>query len=553
MKRFLITFITIFVTIILLIGAGAGVFLYRKFAPSKERADQAAWYGVSGDETAVLLNNEQEEGVRGRSIGGQAYLPLTWVQDTLNERFYWDEENHQLIYTLPDQIVYADASTTGSSGKPLFVEQEDQVWLMTGLVSTYTDVRMEAFLDSDVKRIYVDTDKQSAQMAVLKKAVSVRVRGGVKSEILCDEEADASVEVLEEMENWTRVRTADGYVGYVQNKRLGAAAEQPYVSNYQEPVYTSISMEEPVSLVWHQVTSQAANQAMPELMANVKNVNVIAPTWFMLTKNDGTFESLASQTYVDQAHGKGLQVWAVMDNFNKGDEVQSEVLFASTNARKKLIEGVMKEVKKYGIDGINLDIEGIKPAAGPHYVQFIRELSVSCRKDGVVLSVDTYVPSSYTSFYNRAEQGRVADYVVIMGYDEHYAGGEAGSVASIGYESQGIEDTLKQVPKEKIISAIPFYTRLWNVKDDKTTSQAMGIASAKKWVNDNKVELYWQEELGQYYGELEKDGGKYMIWLEEEKSLEKKIALVRDNELGGIAYWKLGFETADIWNLVKLR
>ena len=108
-----------------------------------------------------------------------------------------------------------------------------------------------------------------------------------------------------------------------------------------------------------------------------------------------------------------------------------------------MIANLMKDVEKYGIDGINLDIEGIKPAAGPHYIQFIRELSVDCRKNGIVLSVDSYVPSAYTSFYNRAEQGRVADYVIIMGYDEHYAGGEAGSVASLEYERKGIEDTLK--------------------------------------------------------------------------------------------------------------
>lgn len=552
MRRFLASLLTVLVTIAVLIGAGVGFFLYKKYAPSGKQADQEAWYGVSGDEIAIIWNRELQEGVAGREIDGQAYLPLTWVQEALNERFYWDAENHQLIYALPDTIVSADASTMGSNGAPLFAEQDEQVWLQTSLVSTYTDVRMGVFLDGEVKRVFADTGLESVQAAVIKKAGKVRVRGGVKSEILCDVAKDDYVEVLEMLDNWARVRTEHGYIGYIQNRLLGEQQEQPVVSIYEEPVYTNISLDEPISLVWHQVTTKQANQAMSTLIANTKGVNVIAPTWFMLTDNQGAFESLADKAYVDQAHAMGMQVWGVVDNFNKGGNVKSEVLFSSTEARRTLISGLLQEVEKYQIDGINLDIEGIAPAAGPHYVQFIRELSVGCRKAGVVLSVDTYVPSAYSAFYNRAEQGRVADYVVIMGYDEHYAGGEAGSVASLSYEKKGIEDTLKIVPNEKIISGIPFYTRLWKEENGETTSQSMGIANAKKWVEENHVELYWQEELGQYYGELQKGNARYSIWMEEEKSIEKKMELIRENELAGVACWKLGFEPEDIWDIVQL-
>ena len=298
MRRLLTSLLVVLVTIVILIGAGAGFFLYRKYAPSKEWTDQAVWYGVSGDEAAVIWDREQVESVAGRKIGSQAYLPLVWVQDALNERFYWDEKNHQLLYTLPDAIVTADASTMGSNGSPLFVEQEDQVWLQTSLVSTYTNVHIQTFLDSDVKRIFVDSGRDHVQSAILKKSGMVRVRGGVKSDILCEVAADSYVEVLEPLEKWTRVRTEDGYIGYIQNKLLGEQQEQPVVNNFEEPVYTNISMEEPVCLVWHQVTSQQANQAMPQLMAKTKGVNVIAPTWLMLTDNEGTFESFASQTYV---------------------------------------------------------------------------------------------------------------------------------------------------------------------------------------------------------------------------------------------------------------
>lgn len=552
MKRFLTTVLTVILTIVLAAGAAAGFILYRKYKPSKEQVDQSEWYQASGNESAVFLNSEREEGVKGRYIDGQVYLPVDWVDEAVNERFYWDEENSQLIYTLPDQIVYANEETMGSSGKPLLVQQDGTVWLLSSLVSAYTNVRIETFDTDGVHRIFVDTTWEPQQLAKVKKNTALRIRGGIKSALITEVPSGAEVTVLEQMENWSRVRTEDGQVGYLPNRRLKETEAKTLVSTFQEPEYTSISMDEPVVLVWHQVTNLSANQAMQTLISATKGVNVIAPTWFMLTDNSGNYESLADKNYVDQAHAKGMQVWAVLDNFNKGDNVQSEVLFASTAARKKLIASLMKDAQTYGFDGINLDVEGIKASAGPHYVQFIRELSVDCRKAGLVLSIDSYVPASYSAFYNWAEQGRVADYVVMMGYDEHFAGGEAGSVASIGYERQGITDLLKQVPKEKLISAIPFYTRIWKEDASGTSSQSVGISSAKEWVETNQVELYWQEDLGQYYGELEKDGVNYEIWMEEERSLELKMQLIRDNGLAGVACWRLGLEPADVWDVVKL-
>ncbi len=552
MKGFLKTILTVILMIVLVAGVAAGFILYCKYKPSKEKVDQNEWYQANGDEAALFLNNELVEGVKGRNIDGQIYLPLTWVNEAVNERFYWDEKNSQLIYTLPDQIVYADESTLGSSGKPLLVQQDGTVWLLTGLVTAYTNVRIETFDTDQVQRVFVDTSWEPLQMAEVKKKSALRVRGGRKSAVITEIASGSEVIVLEQLENWSRVRTEDGQIGYLPNRRLKDTEPKTLVSTYTEPEYTSISMDEPVVMVWHQVTNLSANQAMKNLISNTKGVNVIAPTWFMLTDNNGNYDSLADRNYVDQAHAAGLQVWAVLDNFNRGDEVQSEVLFADTEARKKLIASLMQDVDTYGIDGINLDIEGIKAAAGPHYVQFIRELSIDCRKQGIVLSIDSYVPASYSAFYNWAEQGRVADYVVMMGYDEHYAGGEAGSVASLSYEKQGIEDLLKMVPKEKLISAIPFYTRIWKEDASGTSSQAAGITSAKEWVETNQVELYWQDALGQYYGELEKDGAKYEIWMEEERSLALKMQLIRDYELAGVACWRLGMEPAYIWDTVKL-
>lgn len=551
MKKLLISVFTILVAAILAAGGFFGFRFVQRYLPTKEAADVSAWFDVSGDEVAIVLDNEliEEKGIFRNST---VYFPLTWVTETLNEKFYWDTSAEQLVYTLPNSIVYADLSTTGNGGATLLLKENGTVYLQAGVVTTYTDIRLETYVESEVKRIFVDTKWEAYDTAMLKKNEAVRELGGVKSPVLTQAAEAASVFVLESMDTWTQVRTEDGFLGYVRTKRLEDIREELPVSQFDAPVYTSISLDEPITMVWHQVMSAEANAGFDSMIQKTKGVNVVAPTWFMLTDNSGNFSSFAEHSYVEKVHGMGAQLWAVVDNFNQGENVQSEVLFANMESRKHLISGLIAEVQEYNIDGINLDIESIKPEAGPHYVQFIRELSVECRNNGIILSVDSYVPSAYTSFYNRPEQGRVADYVVIMAYDEHYAGGEKGSVSSLTYVNYGIERTMEEVPAEKIICGIPFYTRLWIEEDGKegTTSKAMGIANAKQWVQDNDVNLYWQEEPGQYYGELTEGKTHYYIWLEEEESIKLKKEVIEQNNLAGLACWKLGFEPESIWEVI---
>lgn len=551
MKKRLIPILIAVGLIVLIVGGAVGMHILQNYIPTKEQADIGQLLGVEGEETAVYFNDELQE-VKGITRDGQTYLPIAWVNEYLNEKFYWDNVEMMLVYTLPETIVYADKRTMGSENKPLLLVEGEEVYLSAGLVSSYTDIRIEVYNSGEYKRIYIDDSWEAWMEGSAGKKAAVRVKGGIKSPVITTLEKGGRFRILEQMETWSKVRTEDGYIGYIQNKMIAGTETRKETSLFVEPLYTSVSLEEDVCLVWHQVTSEEANGAMERLVANTKGVNVIAPTWFALTDNKGNYHSYASREYVDLAHSKGLQVWAVLDNFNKGENVQSEILFAQTSVRKALIANLMEDVKTYDLDGINLDIEGIKPEAGPHYVQFIRELSVACRKEGIILSVDNYVPSAYTSFYNRAEQGRVVDYVIIMAYDEHYAGGEAGTVSSISYVENGIRDTIAVVPKEKTICAVPFYTRVWTDNGGQTTSSALGISAAKTWIEENGVELYWQEELGQYYGELETEEGMKFLWMEEETSLGLKMDLIEEYELAGVACWKLGFEPASIWEVVKV-
>lgn len=551
MKNKLMPFLIAVGVVVLIIAGFIGIQIARTYMPSSELVDKQELLQVQGEETAIFLNSVMQE-AKGITRDGQTYLPVTWVNDHLNERFYWDDVEKLLVYTLPDAIVYADKRTMGSTGKPLLLAEEEEVYLSLGLISNYTDVQVKTYGGENLNRVFVDDTWGIWTMASAGKNSKVRQSDDIKSPIITEALKDSRLRILEQLDGWMKVETEDGYIGYIQSGGVAGIEEVPQISTFEAPVYTNIALDEKVNLVWHQVMSEEANGAMETLIANTRGVNVIAPTWFALTDNKGNFHSYANREYVDKAHALGMQVWGVVDNFNMGENVNSGVLFAQTSVRKTLIENLMEEVQGYGIDGINLDIEGIQPSAGPHYVQFIRELSIACRKEGIILSVDNYVPTAYTEFYNRAEQGRVVDYVIIMGYDEHHAGGEAGSVASLPFVTKGIEDTLKVVPKEKVINAIPFYTRVWTEKDGKTTSSALSMTSAKAWVEEKQVELYWQEEMGQYYGELQTEDGLKTVWMEEERSIGMKMDAIKEAGLAGVACWKLGFEPAEIWDIVKV-
>lgn len=547
MKKLLHTLLGICLVIVIGAAAAGGVILYQKYSPSKERADVNELFGVSGDDAAIILNEELQDDT-GLYIDGQFYLPVTWVNDYINDRFYWDHNEKRLVYALPDTIVYADADTEGNGGKLLY-EMEDDVYLSLGLISNYTDIRSEVYNDEDLKRVFLWNTWEAEQTASVKRAGQIRTGAWVKEPVVADVEKGCGVKILAQEDKWSYVQTDTGYLGYIQTRKLTKAEEVQPASSFEAPVYESQSLGEPVCLAWHQVTAQAANKNLAELLDNTKGINVVSPTWFSLTDNEGNFFSLASHDYVEEAHSRGIQVWALLDNFS-GD-VQSEILLATTSTRKKLIQSLIDEIKEYDIDGLNLDFESLKESAAPHYIQFIRELSISCRKEGIILSVDNYVPSIYTEFYNRKEQGIVADYVIIMGYDEHHAGGEMGSVASLPFVENGIKDTLALVPKEKVINAVPFYTRIWKVSDGETTSSAKGITAAKNWIEENNVSLEWDDELGQYYGSMtDEDGNSWYVWMEEERSLELKASLCDKYQLAGIACWKLGLDPEYIWDVI---
>lgn len=559
MKKKIIPIVIAIVLIIIIGGVTFGSRILEKYSYSKERADLNAYYGITGSQEAAIVLQDEIVEEKARISDGICYLDIATIHKYLNDRFYVDGGEGLLLYTLPEDIV---RNSIGSSvketaqgseelGYTAAIWEEDTLYVALDYIKQYTNFSYQLF--TDPYRIQLTTEWPSYEVASISKNTQVRVKGGVKSEILTDVQKGDQVSVLEQMETWSKVKTADSVIGYVENKRLtGIRSEQPIpVTDYQEPEYTSLTRDHKINLGWHVVASAGGNDTFNSVTANAGNLNVISPTWFKLCDNEGGYTSFASADYVQKAHDRGLEVWALIENIEYKDSISMYEILSSTTTRQKLIDSLMNDLITYGIDGINVDFEQLSMDCGEHFVEFIRELSVACRKNGKVLSVDNYVPRDFNDYYDRKEQGIVADYVIVMGYDEHYAGSkEAGSVASIDYVEDGIAQTVKEVPAEKVINAIPFYTRIWETTGDGISSQAVDMVTAEQFISNHGITAEWDETTCQNYGEYTSGDSRYQVWLEDADSIKVKLNVMENYGIGGVAEWRLGFEKPEIWDVI---
>ena len=552
MKKKLIPIVVAIGLIIIILAIGVGGSLLDKYSYSKEKADLNAYFGVSGaEDTAIILNNEIVE-THAIYRDGQCYFPIDFVNTNINNHFYYDVTENLVIFTTDlDKMKttvgttdYTLSNTFASEGYVLTLAANDTVYLSADFLRKFCNFSYTYYPEPG--RVVLQTVWDTEEHVRIKKDTQVRVLGGIKSEILCEVAKDDSVEILEEMETWTKVITTDGFIGYVENKRLGTVLGVTPEAVTDVPVsqYASIKKEGKVCLMWNMVTNTTANGLAGELLEGTQGVNVMSPTWFALSDNEGNFTSLADISYVEYMHSRGIEVWALIDNFTY--DVDTAAVLNTTSRREHLITQLVNTVLSYGIDGINVDFENVTQEASDGYIQFLRELSIECRKNGIVLSAD----NSHLVNYDRAKQGEVVDYVIIMGYDEHIAVADGpGSVASIEFVQRGIEKTLALVPAEKVINGVPFYTRLWTTTGE-IGQVAYGMQEIENFLANNGVETVWDEATCQYAAQFTLDGVGYAVWLEEKESLAVKLNVMNQYNLAGVAGWRLGQEKDDVWPVI---
>ena len=538
--------------LVLVVGAAGVITAYiKKYTPSDARMALKDYYQIQDESDVVLILQDKISENRGKLADGMVYVPYEVVTGTLGGRFYWDEESQKMLYTTSEEILELEPESSSYVCNQENQEKEYKIvreidgerYLALDFLEEYMQIQGTTY--EKPARTVITYQWGTAKTLTAREDTVVRYQGGIKSPILCDVKAGDSLTLLEELENWSRVMTKDGLDGYVEKKHMDKPQETAlvYEGSYEEN-YTSLTRDHKINLAWHQVTSEAANETFEDAVKDAAGVNVISPTWFSITGNEGTISSLASADYVSKAHAKGMEVWGLIDNFN--ENISTLETLSARTSRAHIIEKLLQEAQRVGLDGINVDFEALTEEEVPHFIQFLRELSITCRTNNLVLSIDNPVPQ-YTAFYNRKEQGIIGDYVIIMGYDEHTVGSpEAGSVASLPFVEEGIRLTLEEVPAEKVINGVPFYTRLWTEANNGTvSSKVMGMEEASQYTSEKGMDVYWNKEVSQNYGELQR------IWLEDEKSLEAKLQLIKEYELAGCAAWKLGFERADVWPVIS--
>lgn len=555
--------------IIIIGGVYFGDMLWDKYSYGKELADLDEYYGVTGDSLAIILQDEMVE-EQAVVTDGAVFFDLDTVHKYLNEGFYVDWAEQKLLYTTAvDTVIavfgekgYIDAAGGGDTTYVVCYQQGSTLYVAADYVKKFTNYEYSRY----DRHLQVYTQWGVKKTMDVSRDTQVRILGGIKSPILRELVKGETVELLEQMETWSKVKTSDSIIGYVENKRLenlSTEIETP-VTSYTAPEYTTISMEGKLSLGWHSIGGPTGGSSTLEnMISEVKTsdgtlaINVIAPTWFSLSDSHGGFQSFAEASYVEKAHRYGLQVWGVWDNFNYASinadaEVSSYQVLSSTSVRQQLVQDMVDTSLELGLDGINIDFEGLTEDSGAHFIQFLRELSVLCRQNELSLSVDNYVPFNFNNFYRLDIQGQVADYVIIMGYDEHWHGsGNPGSVASISYVSDGLTRTLEQVPGEKVVNALPFYTILWQTEGATVTDDYVTINNLAARLKKDNVTLEWDEETCQNYAEWEKDGVFYQIWAEDEQSLSVKLNVMNAQRVGGVAVWRIGYGTKAAWGLIK--
>ena len=554
--------------LVLGVAFGAKLFLDR-YSYSTEKADLAAQFGVQGEDDVPIVWGDELSDIHAKQIDGAYYMTLDDVKSQLNSRFYYGKQNAQdetgmILYCFPtdklETVVGSREVSTEQGGTQTLdyapaVNVDGTIYLALDFVRQYTNFGMTAF--EDPTRLQIDTSWEEETTATINRKTQIRTSGGIKSPVMEQLEKGDQVTVLEQMDTWSKVKSADSVIGYVENRRLSDIKTQTPspVTDYTEPEFTHLTFDGKVNMAFHNVWGSQGNVTLTSYMAQTKTVNIVAPTWYWVSDNDGNMEKAATQEYVSQAHSMGCQVWAVVDNINSASlqQLDNHTFLTTLDSRTNLIQQLIQEAQTYGFEGINVDFELIPEENGEDYIEFIRELSIACRNTGIILSVDTYPNFSFNSHYHLDEQGVFADYIVIMGYDEHYAGSqEAGSVASISYVTQGIQMALNEgIDKDRLINAIPFYSRIWETGDGQVSSKALGMQDIQNFIQTHGMTESWNAEAGQNYAETTEDGKKIQIWVEDAQSIQQKLDVMQSFGIKGVAEWRLQFETADVWDTIS--
>ena len=480
------------------------------------------------------------------------YMSKQDIANYFDEYIYIEESTNQIITTYGEKIGVLpidknfikinDSQVNVLSGA---IKKDDIYYLPITAMSNVYNVDIDYIKEENI--LILDSLDRELIKADISKNTKVKYKDTALSKTVDKLKKGEKVICIKEMENsWTKVRTLDGYIGYVKTKSLH---NKIYVRNNIEKEIR----KDKINLVWDYYSEYAS--APDRSGTSINGVNVVSPAFFSLvSKGNGTINTNVSQEYINWAKTNNYEVWAMFSN-NSYQETTTGVL-NSYEKRTKVINNIVNLAIKYELDGINLDFENMATADKDMFSRFVIELKPKLQEAGIILSVDVTAPdggSNWSNCYDRNVIGDVADYIVFMAYDQYgISATEPGTTAGFNWVETSLKKFIdrEEIDSNKIILGIPFYTRLWEEEGAKATSKIVNMKSVDEVLPSN-VNKEWNEDLKQYYVEYQEGGKTYKMWIEDETSIRHKVSLVKKYNLAGVASWEKDREMQNIWNIIN--
>ena len=557
--------------VFIIIAGCSGYVAWYLFMPSNEFQDFHTYYDLPPNEIIVVMRDKRLEDLSVNPVdyNGTVCFPLDFVKEYLDPFVFWDENAQKLTITMPDKVLrfMPDQLNYYENGNPVAVNVP--VYLINGdpylpaeLLTHIYHISLDYHLDNKIIMLGFLVESRETGVIVSEKAV-LRFLPDKKKPLSYRFSRNEKVDVFGQIGDYTRVKAENGLLGYVLTEQIESAGIVPGIPNEAPPAFPSPPpINGKVNMIWDQVY-RAESNAISMSRTIEDGLDVISPTWFSFDMDlSGDIISLADVDYVNWAHEHGCQVWPLLSDFSSDTTVVlnqdiSHNILSDTDKREHVIKQLMAFIAMYKLDGINIDFEYIQPEDAVNYVEFFRELGPYMKSAGAVLSVDMYNPDKiyWSRYYNRLEVGGIADYICVMSYDE-YKNDVSGPVASMPFVRSGMEKTLLEVPKEKILLGIPYYVRVWREETadgvTKTTRQDRGMDYGYKLFNDNNADISWDSAFGSFYASFKESGNVvYKAWLEEERSIEEKLTFMQNMDLAGVAGWSWGLESDQVWDLLR--
>lgn len=530
-----------------------------RFIPVGDMVDPLTYFDEFQGNDYNLVYEDQRVGLRDpvKIIDGNVYISYEVIDNYLDTILFYDDAEKVMTITDVKNVLrlYPNKDEGLLNGKKVKVnyilkEINGKLYVPADLLKDKAGI--EVISGEENKLFILDNIANKKDVATIKRITSVRTRPLQKTTVLKNLKKGEKVVVFSIEDGFARIRSEQGIIGYIPENNMSDIVTAEGININSEESWPSNPLGEKVKLVWDQMTVQTAGDWNSTKYSRITEANVIAPTWFQFADDKGNLSDLGNKAYVDNAHARGLKVWALLSHNFTEPELTGTVL-SSTTKRQHVINQLIEKAKIYGYDGVNIDIENIQTQTSKVWVQFMRELYPQLKNAGIVVTVDVYMPSDWSSHYERAKIANLCDYFIVMAYDQHHLGSEkAGSVAEIPWVEEGVKKNLEEVPNDKLVLGIPFYTRLWKETESGLETRSYTMSAAEAKVKEWGVAPTLDAQSGQLYAEKQVEDGLYKIWLENSDTIADRIQIVNTYNLAGYGAWKLGLETLDCWDSLAL-